>query len=108
MSQHAKGPWTVILGRDECREMSRIVQTHKSGHQPEPMLIGYALREWANVRQQQEDDANARLMAASPDLLAACEAAHAMIQSSYCEDGETIEMAERLSAAIARAKGVGR
>lgn len=49
-------------------------------------------------------EANGRLIAAAPDLLAACKTALAYVRVSYLEDGEQLEMIEQLEAAIAKAE----
>lgn len=71
---HTAGPWKAVLGRPDYREMTTIVQDRKGPNGEDPMLLGYVLREWVNPHQQRQDDANARLMASAPELLAALEA----------------------------------
>jgi hypothetical protein len=50
---------------------------------------------------REERDANAALIAAAPDLLAACEAALADLRSTGADDGE---VGEQLKAAITKAR----
>ena len=68
MFNHTPGPWQAVLGDPERREMSRIVRVEQTRYQTEPWLIGYVVRESVNQEQQAEDDANARLMAAAPEM----------------------------------------
>jgi hypothetical protein len=64
MSKHTPGPWSFTKGDKERREMSVI---HKANDRE--FLLGYAITESQNPHQRAEDIANARLMAAAPDLL---------------------------------------
>ena len=65
-SQHTPGPWAFAEGDKDRREVSRI---HKANDAE--WLIGYAICESMNRHQRAEDIANARLIAAAPDLLRA-------------------------------------
>lgn len=64
---HTAGPWKAIEPT-HANEMTSIFAKPPRGSGDQPWLIGYALRE-ANPGQRPIDDANARLMAASPDFL---------------------------------------
>lgn len=67
--KHAPGPWAFKEGRAERHEMSTIFKAND----PE-FLIGYVLCDARNPHQRPEDIANARLMAAAPELLEALKA----------------------------------
>ncbi len=68
MAQYSEGPWAFEQGKQENREMSKVFKKDDPG-----FLIGYVLCEFRNEIQRADDIANARLIAASPDLFAACE-----------------------------------
>ncbi len=96
---HTPGPWMAIPGDAETREMSSIHVAEDSDHPDNPMLIGYALFDWQNEKQQQEDLANARLIAAAPNLLEACRSA-----AKHWEDTDA-PIGKVLRDAIATAEG---
>jgi hypothetical protein len=52
-----------------------------------------------------EDEFNARLIAASPDLLAACESALALLTNPTAEPGDADAVTAMLKTALAKAKG---
>lgn len=62
---------------------------------------------WTEVVATASNDANARLIAAAPDLLAACEEAERILGNmGYTSDeGEPDECYRQLGAAIAKARG---
>src|SRR5687768_10336855 len=64
---HTAGDWAFTVGDKERRNMSTV---HKADD--ETFLIAYVICEAVNPHQRAEDVANARLLAASPRLLAAC------------------------------------
>ena len=66
-AKHTPGPWAYREGRAEMRESSTV---HKADD-PE-FILGHVICESVNKAQRTEDVANARLIAAAPDLLAAC------------------------------------
>lgn len=90
------GPWTVVEGKSENREMSRIIKTTTGEY--EPMLIGYVLRDWANGQQQEEDNGNARLISAAPELLA-------VVLERFNGITSEEEWAKKAQAAIRKAEG---
>jgi|SRR6185437_1093466 len=67
-AKHTAGPWFFKEGNRENHAMSTIVLQKDMDFQ-----IGFAICESRNASQRAEDIANARLMAASPDLLKACQ-----------------------------------
>ena len=87
MSKHTPGPWT------------------QGKTTPQNVSAGSALicRTFARSRAGDEDRANARLIAAAPDLLATLIDAHDIIDA--IGQPETAEVAARMRAVIAKAKG---
>ncbi len=65
--KHTPGPWAFTEGDVERRAMSEVFKAKDKTY-------GIALVncEWSNPSARAEDIANARLIAAAPDLLAAC------------------------------------
>lgn len=101
MTEHTPGPWHLSLDRN-----GRDVYTDHGS----PWLFGPDGKPVIDFQQADYDseawykfkDADARLIAAAPDLLAACAAALA-----YSENGEGAgwRVAEMARAAIAKARG---
>lgn len=91
--KHTPGPWTLGKGLYTVREQSAtgrdgfIARTHIPG-------------EW-RARDEEEQQANARLIAAAPDLLAAIEAFPGFLAD--CEEGD--KWIEQISAAVNKATG---
>lgn len=91
--KHTPGPWKVKQGLGAPDIVSK------------ERLVARALYHMGS--EDREVDSNARLIAAAPELLAACEAAHDWL-TQFCEHapivfgGET-ELAEQLLAALAKA-----
>ena len=97
MSAHTKGPWDWrsqgVFGLQREERFS-VYPNH-----------GDLARSVAVVDGPNSDD-NARLIAAAPDLLAACEAAKAFVFDDTCRhDSEKAPLLALLRAAIARARG---
>ena len=92
MTKHTEGPWrregTAIYSAS-CV----IARTDEGGD--------YDYLEGGGAAQEAEDNANAVLIAAAPDLLAACEAAW----SEYLNGKRTKGTHEMLSRAIQKARG---
>ena len=71
MSDHTPGPWDIIPPLDK----NSMAMVHAPAlEQAEPWTIAYVLTD-NNPNQREIDEANARLIAAAPELLAACQAA---------------------------------
>lgn len=96
MSKHTPGPWAV----DESRHDGCINRIEPFRH------IGMASGYQVNPGDREENEANARLMAAAPDLLEALEQARKYVAFAF---DQGIEGAEKtgldLDAAIAKARG---
>lgn len=65
MSKHTKGPWAFTEGDAKRMAMSNVFKADD----PE-FLIAYVTCEWQNPHQRAEDIANARIIAAAPEMLA--------------------------------------
>lgn len=74
-ASHTLGPWNYTVKNPDRNEMTVI---HKEGDRD--FVIGYAIAD-SNPYQRQQDIANARLMAAAPELLQACIAARQVLAS---------------------------
>ncbi len=64
MSKHTKGPWAFTEGRADRQEMSQVFTEKDRDFQ-----IAMVTCEALNKSQRAEDIANARLIAAAPELL---------------------------------------
>jgi hypothetical protein len=80
---HTPGPWTIVDGVVTC---------------PDGLPL------YTGMRPKEEDEANALLIAAAPDLLAACKAASDALYI-WLENPEEEAVWIELDAAIARAEG---
>lgn len=88
MTTHTKGPWTIKESTS-----SAMVSVYAGGFSV--ACTGSAKAEDDNAR------ANARLISAAPDLLAACEA----VISELDGDPHRYSLCNTVAAAIAKAKG---
>jgi len=92
---HTKGPWKVYFTKDGGK------------------IIGIGDAEGAGVTDPhfglwssgEEQEANARLIAAAPDLLEACKAALSVIKANFPTEQSEFMALEKLDAAIAKAEG---
>jgi hypothetical protein len=92
MSEHTPGPWRVAFG-------NRLEIHGPKDEIGWPKSIVYN----AGLCTDEEAQANARLIAAAPELLAACiDALEVEETMAQCPDSE---LASRLRAAITKAKG---
>ena len=105
MSKHTPGPWTIA--DDNGTDIGIIARKRGRGGQMVAMVT-------VDEDVPQDDDerlANARLIAAAPDLLAACKAFAAARKAwRECDDMSSIEYLDTLDAidfdaAIAKAEG---
>lgn len=90
MSNHTRGPWVVkrqgVVADKECGD---VIAT-----------LGFRVAVGST-----EDDDNARLIAAAPDLLSACELARAFLSDEPCDRQAKRDALTKVCAAIARAEG---
>ena len=102
MTEHTPGPWRTVQEADyEPPEMSvcMIVENAVPDRDETAIHIAFA---FGCTEQAQAD---ARLIAAAPELLAACETAiHALRLSESCQD-EINDATDLIRAAIAKARG---
>lgn len=96
MSKHTPGPWTMHPRFADGAEVRSLAQVAWCGSACEISKSGGQIIDAAEAR------ANARLIAAAPDLLAACEMALLDMRYYATVHGESITAIE---AAIAKAKG---
>ena len=106
-AKHTPGPWSV--DRDEHETVIRGIYPCNIGT-IEPLVCTvnpYKPVGGIKCGCGGDPDANARLIAAAPDLLAACEAALPYLQEAWKRDGigGQFEMMDALRNAIASAKG---
>ena len=92
---HTPGPWTVEIEDSE----TTITGTRNN----QPCIIARELYDERNEPSLEELDANARLIAASPELLEACKAASVSFigDDDYWKHKELVKV---LNAAIAKAE----
>lgn len=90
---HTPGPWKLLPNHDGGRSSARVVLESNENHP-----IASVVQEVANPVVRLQDMANARLIAAAPELLAALELACTQLDPH----SEAIRQAR---AAIAKAKG---
>ena len=99
MSKHTPGPWLIaesVVSRHAVTNMRRIRSKNEG-------LEHGAVCDVYGIQDGSEASANARLIAAAPDLLAACEfaLAHAF-ERKWDEDGRAFTM---ISSALRKATG---
>lgn len=94
MAEHTRGPWRV---------------TGADGGMLSHMVLGpigeiiARYSPWSgDPKQAEEGQANARLIAAAPDLLAACKAVEKQMKNGYINPDQCLDW---LAAAIAKARG---
>ncbi len=109
MTEHMPGPWFVEAPEHELIKMNFLPIT--------PTLIIWCQTDHPDAETREnayqtiahvhiDEPANARLIAASPDLLAALENLFALSCISYCDyEHEKVEAANQARAAIAKAHG---
>ena len=96
---HTPGPWSAVaFGKDGSWDVHRKTPTLDGGYFARVEPLHHATRE-----ARDEAEANARLIAAAPDLLAACNFAYQALTDRHgaVEDDEAIEA---LTTAIAKAQ----
>lgn len=111
MAEHTPGPWktsmlcdsveAVLIKKTPRGQLSRVY-----GYAASPGTI-CLLEDGENINYTDADEkaANAHLIAAAPDLLAACKKALAYFDVVAARSPIELEIEEQLAAAIAKAKG---
>ena len=97
-AQHTKGPW-VVAGRttsDDCLEIKTVNPTENKRK--------FIAAVYPKPCYEDTQDADARLITASPDLLSACREALDYL-GRIDEGSEGCELRDSLRAAIAKAEG---
>ena len=103
MSAHTEGPWFCKFD-DFDEELHITSAVLEASNMVEICRVGVGFDQPFEAEQQ----ANARLIAAAPELLAALKAAHAALDSIYETEGLLTEeraTLARIEAAIAKAEG---
>jgi hypothetical protein len=91
-TQHTPGSWAHSPGQDTIWARDGNLLIARTDYTRGEMAIN-------------EDNANASLIAASPDLLTACESALALLTNPNAEPGDADAVTAILQTAIAKAKG---
>jgi hypothetical protein len=94
MSKHTSGPWFEIGGKQVMAQFNKI-----TGRGTKNETVAYCDYAWMTV---EEREANARLIAAAPELLAALENIVAWMEQHHPEAAKNIPQAR---AAIAKVRG---
>lgn len=99
MSKHTPGPWHVGI-----EPTMNTIRIRDNGMDALPIATIFYSDGGKPRYQREESTANARLIAAAPDLLEACIEAHECIRTGghFADSNRTME---RLAAAIAKAEG---
>lgn len=93
---HTPGPWQVI----EYAGGVTSIEHH------EPTGYGYRQSDIARIQPLSEQkEANARLIASAPDMLAALESVYAYVTDIFDESEFSPDIVEEIRAAIAKAEG---
>ena len=106
-AQHTPGPWEV-QNSDQWRAESRDTGFATFCHVGPPKGLAVALAVSDEDGEGHEVEANARLIAAAPDLLDAIEALLGWVKAWDCDfvmDDEWPADDEKIKAAIAKARG---
>ena len=105
-SKHTPGPWRIIIDDDGNPLSGRLMVA--AAPELDCAIVhwdGFAQEFWESARGKKEMHANARLIAAAPDLLEALERCLNFIENTESEMGDTLECGDKARAAIAKAKG---
>ena len=97
MSKHTPGPWLINRESEDVIEGKLSIESVNAETQ-----LSYFIAQVDGCKSQ---EANARLIAAAPDLLEALDDAMDMLGSRLIKDTFGYEWHEKASAAIAKAKG---
>lgn len=91
MSKHTPGPWIIVDTQRGDAIVNALIDDESGAAMYDPIVDGGI-----------DTEANAQLIAAAPDLLAACEAAESWFSGSALSAQEQV-LVEQLRAAIAKA-----
>jgi hypothetical protein len=103
MSTHTPGPWRIIVPT-ETDAMTDIMANPPTYTGDEPWRVAYVLRD-RNPLQHPEDEANARLIAAAPELLEACRRVAARATELVMLGALPLDDVRVVQLAIAKAEG---
>ena len=106
MTKHTPGPW-LLAGDDGKSDATAYARTPVNQN---PLYIARVYGEGVLASSSpgtEERKANARLIAAAPDLLAACKAALSLVESLPYDptDRQTLRINDQIADAIAKAEG---
>jgi hypothetical protein len=104
MSEHTPGPWSYVDTGDGAHEIFLAAEPHQARYESQRVIeYAHSIDPEEEPEQFAEAEANARLITAAPDLLAACEAARGW----WTLDNHALAstMLDQLDAAIAKARG---
>jgi len=103
MSKHTRGPWHYEAWADPIDQQTQDGVEQRSIHGPDNHGVPHAMV-YQDMHQGGCLDANARLIIAAPDLLAACKVALAKLEnvSKFSDEGGSFD---DIRAAIAKAEG---
>lgn len=107
MPTHTPGPWTILWERDGGTHPDWGMPLILAGESPDPAdpdVVADLNRTRDDGPPNEMDRADAHLIAAAPDLLAACEAA---IEALPDTSGTYGRVRASLRAAVAKARGGG-
>lgn len=96
---HTPGPY----GIEQTRDMLWVGPMRPDGHKVDEVVVGLTIDSQLTQAAALRQFFNARLIAAAPDLLAACQAAEDFLAS--VDSDEALSIYDQLHAAIARATG---
>jgi hypothetical protein len=104
--KHTPGPWRIVIDDDGNSLSGRPMIA--AAPELDCAIVhwdGFEQEFWESARGKKEMHANARLIAAAPDLLEALERCLNFIENTESEMGDTLECGDKARAAIAKAKG---
>lgn len=109
MSEHTPGPWTIDNVRHDRKADLKHLDIRGPGRPRGPSgreyrdIIGEVFTDWGT---HDEVDANARLIAAAPELLGALEGLlHELPQPEEGDAGDGFDAIRRAHAVVAQARG---
>jgi hypothetical protein len=110
MSEHTKGPWNIITP-----DMLRTADVLALDLDPSAIIIGNLNADtpaasvvadiWTVGDDESEQQANARLIAAAPELLDALKLIESVYRQNCVSEGEPSSVLDAVQAAIAKAEG---